>query len=124
MKFELDPVIPARRRISSYGPGHVIVAGERHECNVVVTPERVITGWGPAVPEAIALEDMEVLAALAPEVVLVGTGTRLVFPSRVVMDALPRRGVGLEFMDTGAACRAYNFLLGEERRVIAALLLG
>jgi uncharacterized protein len=123
MKFELDPGIPGRRRISSYGPGHVIVAGERHECNVVVMPDRVIAGWGPAEPGALSVGDMEVLAALAPEIVLVGTGVRLVFPRREVMEALPRRGIGLEFMDTGAACRAYNYLLGEDRRVLAALLL-
>jgi len=66
---------------------------------------------------------MEDLARLDPELVLVGTGPRLVFPRHEIMTALPLRGIGLEFMDTGAACRAYNFLLGEDRRVAAALLM-
>jgi len=85
--------------------------------------DRLIPGWGPANAGGFLLEHMEALVQLEPELVLVGTGTRLVFPRHEIMTLLPLRGIGLEFMDTGAACRAYNFLLGEDRRVAAALLI-
>ena len=123
MKFEPDLSVGNRNRITSYGPGYVIVAGQRHEQNLVLSAEQIVTGWGPTSADGFTLDHMQTLAQMAPEIVLVGTGSRLVFPAREIMDSLPRRGIGLEFMDTGAACRAYNFLLGEDRRVIAALLL-
>lgn len=123
MKFEPDLSLGNRNRITSYGPGHVIVGGLRHEQNVIVMAERIITGWGPASAGEFSIDHMEFLAQLAPEIVLVGTGSRLLFPQREIVESLPRRGIGLEFMDTGAACRAYNYLLGEDRRVVAALLI-
>lgn len=123
MKIEPDLSLGNRNRISAYGSGHVIVAGLRHEQNVIVMADRVITGWGPVGAGELLLEHLEALAQLQPEIVLVGTGPRLVFPRREIVESLPRRGIGLEFMDTGAACRAYNFLLGEDRRVAAALLI-
>ncbi len=123
MKFEADLSFGNRNRITAYGTGHIIVAGMRHEQNLIVMADRVLATWGPASAEEISLEHMETLARLEPELVLVGTGAKLVFPPREIMDCLPTRGIGLEFMDTGAACRAYNFLLVEERRVVAALIL-
>jgi uncharacterized protein len=123
MKFEPDTNIGGRIHITAYGPGHVVVAGIRHERNVVVTAERVITGWGPAHCSELSGAHMQALAELTPEIVLLGTGSQLRFPARDIMESLPRLGIGVEFMDTGAACRAYNFLAGEDRRVLAALII-
>lgn len=123
MKFEPDLSLGNRNRITSYGTGHVIVAGQRHTRNLIVMADRMIQDWGPADAGGFLLEHMEALLQLEPELVLVGTGRRLVFPPHEIMTSLPLRGIGLEFMDTGAACRAYNFLLGEDRRVAAALLI-
>ncbi len=123
MKFEIDTGSAGRPRVTDYGPGHVTVAGIRHEANVIVMADRVIPGWGPSAAAGLAVRHLEELARLAPEIVLLGTGRRLVFPTGEIMEYLPRRGIGVEFMDTGAACRAYNFLLGDERRVAAALLI-
>lgn len=123
MKFEPDLSVGNRNRITAYGPGYVTVAGTRHTRNLIVMADRVIPGWGPADAGEFLPEHMETLARLEPELVLVGTGARLVFPRPEIMTSLPLRGIGLEFMDTGAACRAYNFLLGEDRKVVAALLI-
>lgn len=100
------------------------MAGVRHESNVVIMADRVIPGWGPAGAGELSRAHLDALAQLEPEVVLLGTGPHLQFPPGPVMEYLPLRGIGVEFMDTGAACRAYNYLLGDERRVIAALLPG
>jgi uncharacterized protein len=67
--------------------------------------------------------DLEPVVALAPEVLLIGTGVRQVFPAAAVFAALHARRIGFEVMDTGAACRTYNVLVAEDRRVAAALLI-
>jgi uncharacterized protein len=59
---------------------------------------------------------------MSPEIVLIGTGKTLQFPDHAVNAILLEQNIGVEIMDTGAACRAYNFLAGEGRLVIAALL--
>jgi uncharacterized protein len=123
MKLESDPGSGIRNRISGYGSGHVIVAGIRHERNVIITAEEVVSGWGPTASEALSDAHMEALADFAPEIVLVGTGSRLQFPRHGIMECLTRRGIGVEFMDTRAACRAFNYLAGEDRRVLAALII-
>ncbi|MBI1733351.1 MAG: Mth938-like domain-containing protein [Gammaproteobacteria bacterium] len=123
MKFAPDLDDGSRNRISSYGADYVIVAGLRHERNIIVTAERVISGWGPADAAELSSGHMQELAQLTPEIVLIGTGRRLRFPPQAIMESLPRLGIGLEFMDTGAACRSYNYLLGESRRVVAALII-
>ena len=72
--------------------------------------------------DALAEVHFAVLAALKPEVVLLGTGSRLRFPSPRLTAALARAGIGLEVMDVQAACRTFNILAEEERRVAAALV--
>ena len=123
VKFEPDLSLGNRNRITAYGTGYVNVAGLRHTRNLIIMADRVIPGWGPTSAGEFLPEHMEALARLEPELVLVGTGARLVFPRHEIMTSLPLMGIGLEFMDTGAACRAYNFLLGEDRRVAAALII-
>ena len=79
--------------------------------------------WAPARFDALALEHFALLAALEVEVVLLGTGARQRFPAPGLTEPLRAARVGLEVMDVAAACRTYNILLAEERRVAAALLL-
>jgi uncharacterized protein len=108
---------------TGYGEGYVMVNGARHEESVIVLPER-IEPWPVAGFAALAEEHFAALAALAPEVVLLGTGARLRFPHPSLTAALARARIGLEVMDTQAACRTYNILMAEERKVAAALLFG
>ena len=106
---------------TGYGDGFVLVNGQRHERAVVVQPERV-TDWPVAGFDALAEGDFEALATLAPEIVLLGTGARQRFPHPRLTRALREASIGLEVMDLKAACRTYNILLAEQRRVAAALL--
>jgi len=112
----------ALNTVTAYGSGYVMVNGERHERNLVVLPERIVP-WSTAGFEALAEGDFEMLAALGSELVLLGTGAALRFPAPQLTRALARARIGLEVMDTQAACRTYNILMAEERRVAAALLL-
>ncbi len=121
MKLQLEGS-GALNAVTGYGAGYVMVNGERHETNLVVLPERVMP-WSAGGFETLAESDFEMLAALGSEVVLLGTGVALRFPAPRLTRALAIARIGLEVMDTQAACRTYNILMAEERRVAAALLL-
>jgi uncharacterized protein len=91
--------------------------------SVIVTRESVIEGWQPPAPEMLTLADFEGLLGMAPDVVLLGTGSRQRMPPPALYADFASRGIGLEVMDNRAACRTYNLLLGEFRDVAVALIL-
>ena len=107
---------------TGYGEGHVMVNRQRHEQNVVVLRDQLLTGWRPAGFDDLLADDFAMLAGLKPEIVLLGTGARLRFPRPELTRALIEARIGLEVMDIQAACRTYNILAAEERKVAAALL--
>ncbi len=111
---------------TGYGEGFVLVNGQRLDHSVIVLPDRLIEGWAGSF-ETLTAAELASLAELGSEVVLLGTGSLLRFPApqmmREAQPALARAGLGLEVMDVKAACRTYNILIAEERKVAAALLL-
>ena len=95
------------------------------ERSFALAPDRLIEDWAaPATAAALEPAHLDALLALAPELLVLGTGQRQVFPSPAVMAACLTRGIGIEVMDNAAAARTYNVLAGEGRKVIVALLLG
>ncbi|MBI3898635.1 MAG: Mth938-like domain-containing protein [Gammaproteobacteria bacterium] len=121
MKIQLENT-GSHNVIRSYAPGCVTVNQDSYAGSVIVTPDRIIADWPPQTLADLTAEHIEAIAALNPEVILLGTGNRLRFPASEVTRALASAQVGFEVMDTGAACRTYNVLMGEGRRVVAALL--
>ena len=115
--------VPERVGIDAYGNGGFRFAGMSHRGSILVMPDG-IHAWD--VPVGGAVSDDALLAILArlevPQFILLGTGRSQVFPSAPVRKAYIARGVGLEAMDTGAACRTFNVLLAEQRPVMAALV--
>ena len=107
--------------ITGYGEGYVQVNGTRYSTSLVVLPDRLID-WQPRSFAALGAPDFEYLASLAADIVLLGTGARQRFPHPSLAAPLARANVGLEVMDVRAACRTYNILVAEERKVAAALL--
>jgi uncharacterized protein len=107
---------------TGYGEGYVMVNNQRHERNLVVLRDRLLTDWEPAGFEDLTAEHFARIAELGPEIVLLGTGDRLRFPRPELTRSLIEARIGLEVMDLQAACRTYNFLAAEERKVAAALL--
>jgi uncharacterized protein len=106
---------------TGYGEGYVLLNGQRRESSLIVLAERELA-WGASAFEALQAGDFAELAALEVEVVLLGTGATQRFPHPRLTAPLAKAGIGLEVMDTQAACRTYNILVAEERRVAAALL--
>jgi uncharacterized protein len=107
--------------IRAYEPGRVRVADRWIAGNVIVGAERIVENWTNVAPSALRVADLAPALALEPTIVLVGTGTEHTLPDVELMAALAARSVGLEIMSTPAACRTFNVLLGEQRRVVAAL---
>ena len=108
--------------IRSYELGRVRIGERWLPGNLIVAPEHVIEDWNVAAPASVTLADLEPALALEPEIVLLGTGAALVWPEDDLMGELAARQIGLEIMSTPAACRTYNVLVHERRRVVAALL--
>ena len=123
MKLHLTRPSGPGNVISGYGDDHVLVNGERHAGSLVVMLDR-LQPWDATGFDALERVHFEALAALAPEIVLLGTGARLRFPDAALTAPLVDAGIGLEVMDLRAACRTYNVLIAESRRVAAALLFG
>lgn len=107
---------------TGYGEGYVMVNRQRYAHNLVVLRDRLVTDWQPAGFDQLSPADFSLLAELKPEIVLLGTGARLRFPRSELTRALIDARIGLEVMDIQAACRTYNILAAEERKVAAALL--
>ena len=107
--------------ITSYGDDYVAVNGARRDRNVIVTAAEV-RAWSVVDFAHLTVENFSELAALGVEIVLLGTGSRQRFPHPRLTAPLGRARIGLEVMDTKAACRTYNILVAEERRVALALL--
>lgn len=108
---------------TGYAADHVLVNRERFDSNLVVMAEAVRTDWEVANFEALSEANFEYFLALKPEVLLLGTGALQRFPHPRLYRALTNAGIGVECMDTPAACRTYNILVEEDRRVVAAILL-
>lgn len=108
--------------VTAYGPGFVEINRVRHTTNLIVTPDQV-QPWTVASFESLDTSDFERLRDLASEVVLLGTGSRQRFPHPRLTRPLSDARIGIEIMDTQAACRTYNILVAESRRVAAALLV-
>jgi uncharacterized protein len=121
MKFHLQSA--SGNIITGSGPGWVRVGAAEYRDNLLVTAEEIITGWAASGFAGLEPSDFGRMLALMPEIVLLGTGPRQRFPHPRLYRALTEAGIGLEVMDTKAACRTYNIIAGEGRRVAAGLLL-
>ncbi|MBF8268508.1 MAG: hypothetical protein HW386_217 [Gammaproteobacteria bacterium] len=123
MKIELDNYAHGRNRIKSYSAGCVVISDKVFNSNLILSPDTIIDDRLPDNITQLKLDDLDQIIGLDPEVVLLGTGAVLQFPEQAIMAFFKTRKVGFEVMDTGAACRAYNVLMVEDRRVVAALFM-
>jgi uncharacterized protein len=109
--------------INSYGEDWVSVNGEKHNASLILSAQLGPKAWDCASFDALTEDHFAQLAMLKPEMVVFGSGSRLRFPKPQWLQSLYAQRIGVETMDTQAACRTFNFLVGEGRMVVAALLL-
>jgi uncharacterized protein len=121
MKFHLSPT--TANVVTGFGVDWVRIGAQEYRDNLIVTPESVVSTWAAEGFDALTEHDFNALLASNPEVVILGTGRSIRFPNPVLSRPVMQARVGLEVMDTGAACRTYNILAAEGRRVAAGLLI-
>ncbi|MBT3306598.1 MAG: hypothetical protein HN377_08950 [Alphaproteobacteria bacterium] len=122
--MDITPNVPAGRQlIRSYGSGQFHIADTIHQGSVLVVPERTLS-WPVSDVADITLDSLAPVAGegLGVEILVLGCGPAFQAPPKRLRAALSDRGVALEWMDTGAACRTFNVLLAEERACAAALI--
>ena len=122
--MDITPLVPEGRHvIESYGDDGFRINGERYEGPVIVWPEGVVP-WAVSDIAAAGIETLDAIFAAEPpiEILLIGSGATFEMAPAALRQALSARGIALESMDTGAACRTYNVLMAEDRRVAAALI--
>ena len=121
MKLQPDRI--ETQSVTAYGPGWVAIQGEKIQHSVLITSGGVRLNWQCQHFDDLGPQHFAQLAELDVELVIFGSGERLRFPKPEWQVGLMQRRVGLETMDTQAACRTYNILAGEGRKVAAALLI-
>lgn len=122
MKFQPDTASGVNL-VTRHEPGRLWVGATPYTSSVLVPWEGEVLPWPATAPEELTAEHFEQIAALRPEVVIFGSGMRLRFVSPALLQPLMALRIGIETMDTAAACRTYNVLVSEHRRALAALLL-
>ena len=122
MKFQPDQ-LAGTNVVTRHDTDALWVGNTRFTHSLLVPWQGAVLPWAPARPQDLQAEHFEALLALQPELVIFGSGPRLQFVSPALMRALIERRIGVETMDTAAACRTYNVLVAEGRSAVAALLL-
>ncbi len=123
MKFTKDNAGRDLKVIRAYGPGRISVNEAMLTGSCIVAADALVEDWPPRRFEDLDLEQLQAALALKPEILLIGTGATQRFLPGELLARLSQGGVGVEVMDTAAACRTYNILLNEDRKVVAALLM-
>jgi uncharacterized protein len=109
--------------VAAFSGTECLIQGQLHRGSLIVPWRGDVQAWACRSVAELRSEDMEALAALAPELVILGTGTKLKFPPSALLQPLMRRRIGFETMDSAAACRTFNVLVGEARSVVLALMV-
>lgn len=109
--------------VRGYSPGQLRIGERDFARSVIVSARTLIEDWRPQHIGELTALDLEPVLALQPQVLLLGSGARQVFPAPELLAQLYAARIGFEVMDTGAACRTYNVLVGEGREVAAALII-
>lgn len=122
--MDITPLVPEDRQIvQSYGSGHFKVSRIEHQGSVIVLPNQTIS-WDVNILDDVNLESLAPVLAEDPriEILLIGCGEMMQLLPRSLMDKCRQKGLAIDAMDTGAACRTYNILAAEGRRVAAGLV--
>ena len=121
--MKLQPDKSSVPTITGYGPGWIAVDGERITTSTVISSAGLRQAWNCPAFADLTARHFALLAGIDAELVVFGSGDRIRFPKPEWLAPLMARRIGLETMDTRAACRTYNILAGEGRLVVAAFLI-
>lgn len=109
--------------ITAYSDDSVSINGKPFQQSFIITPTTLEENWAITSIDQLMQSHIDQILALSPELILIGTGEKLVFPAVELYSSIIQHGIGVDFMDTGAACRTYNILMSEDRDVVAGIIL-
>jgi len=109
--------------ITAYDDNSVSINGKSFSQSLIVSTLQLKDDWNLTSIKSLQTSHIEQILTLKPELIIIGTGDRLIFPAVEAYAAIIQQGIGVDFMDTGAACRTYNILMSEGRDVVAGLVL-
>ena len=109
--------------ITAYDTDSISINGKPFDSSLIIAPTQLNENWGISNVDNLCKEHIERILALKPELIIIGTGNKLVFPAVEIYAATIELGIGVDFMDTHAACRTYNILMSEGRDVVAGIIL-
>jgi len=119
----LEDQSDAGYQIRAYEPGKIRINETDFNCSIIVAAEHLIPDWGPQTLAELKPEHWQPVLSLKPEVIVFGTGNKFIMPKAELLAPLYEQQLGVESMDTSAACRTYIALMSEGRNVVAALLI-
>ena len=122
MKLQSDPHSGANT-ITGYGDGYVEINQTSYAHAVLLSSDGAISAWPVESFDSLEASDFDQMVELKPELILIGTGSRQRFPKPELLKSLISAKIGFEIMDSQAACRTYNILVGEGRQVLLALIV-
>ena len=123
MKIELDTENVNFHKITSYSDDSFQIKDKIVKTNIIISKDRLIENWLDDGYQHFAMQHLNEVISWRPEIILLGTGRDLSFPNQEVFSYINSKNIGFEVMDTGAACRSYNFLIDEGRNAVACLFL-
>lgn len=109
--------------VDAYSPGTIVVRKVSYHSSLILCATEIIDNWPPQTCSELTTQHLHHVISLDPEIVLLGTGSKILFPDDEILRPITENHIGYEVMDTGAACRSYNFLVAEGRRAVAALFM-
>jgi uncharacterized protein len=122
VKLHSDPQ-SSQNTITGYGIGFIEVNKTPYTHALIVQPDDAVLSWSAEECHELSEDSFSIISALRPELVIIGTGKKQVFLNPKILQPLIQAKIGFEMMDSQAACRTYNILMGEGRKVLAAIIL-
>lgn len=119
-----EDIISHRNSIQAYDQGQITVNERVYTHSLVLTPAQIIQPWPVDSVSLLSTEHIDVIFKLKPDVILLGTGEKQIFPDNAILGHFAKNGFSVEVMNTGALCRTYNILVAEDRQVVGAFILG
>lgn len=113
----------AHYQVRAYKPGFIQINDTTYTHSLIVAPQTLICDWPPQSLADLTYDNLKIILTLKPDILLIGTGAKLVFPKIEIYGELINQGIGIEIMNTHAAARTYNALTAEDRKVAAALII-
>jgi len=110
-------------QIRAYKPGFIQINDKILTTSIIIAPTRLIENWAPQTLAELTAAALAEAVVWKPTILLLGTGSHLQFPAIEIYGDIINQGIGIEIMDTSAACRTYNALVAEDRNVVAALII-